>query len=84
LFCRVTERLTLLAAAGVPTFDPVAERKRHGPSALAIDDIVDAAAMLLTATHVARGSAARLPPEVIERDERGLAMDMWTPSGPVV
>jgi len=77
----IAERMALLAAAGVPSFDPVAERKRLGAGAVDVDDIVDAAAMLLTAKHLAEGTAAHLPLGVNERDERGLAMEMWVRAG---
>jgi predicted RNase H-like nuclease len=75
----IRERMALLEAAGVPSFDPAAERARLGRGELAVDDIVDAAAMLLTANHVAKGTAARLRSGDDERDERGLLMQMWTP-----
>ena len=57
----IAERMALLTAAGVPSFDPAAERVHLGRGEVAVDDIVDAAAMLLTAKHVATGSAGRLP-----------------------
>ena len=75
----ITERMALLAAAGVPSFDPAAERARLGRGDVSIDDIVDAAAMLLTAKHVVAGGADRLPNGDDECDERGLALQMWTP-----
>lgn len=75
----IGERMALLTAARVPSFDPAAERVRLGRGEVAVDDIVDAAAMLLTARHVATGSARRLPSRDDERDERGLLMQMWTP-----
>src|SRR5688572_16583899 len=53
----VAERMALLAA-GVPVFDPIKERIRLGRGTVATDDIVDAAAMLLTAKHVANETAA--------------------------
>ena len=76
----VAERMALLTAADVPSFDPVAERKHLGRKLVDVDDVVDAAAMLLTARDVARGTAVRLPLGADERDERGLLMEMWTPA----
>lgn len=75
----IEERLALLVAAGVPSFDPQVERERLGRGEVALDDTVDAAAMLLAARHVAAGTADRLPAAKVERDERGLLMQMWTP-----
>jgi predicted RNase H-like nuclease len=72
-------RLALLRQHGVPAFDPTEERRRFGTD-VDDDDIVDAAAMLLTAKHIADESAGRLPPKGHERDARGLAMEMWTPT----
>jgi predicted RNase H-like nuclease len=76
----ISERMTLLAMAGVPHFDPAEERARLGRGQVALDDIVDAAAMLLTARHVAAETAERLPIGDAKRDERGLLMEMWTPA----
>lgn len=76
----IGERMVLLRKAGVPSFDPSAERARLGRGEVALDDIVDAAAMLLTARHVISGTAERLPLGGGQRDERGLLMEMWTPA----
>lgn len=76
----VRDRMALLEAAGTPVFDPAAVRSNLGRRDVAVDDVVDAAAMLLTAKHVADGTARPLPPGGQERDERGLLMQMWTPA----
>jgi predicted RNase H-like nuclease len=70
------ERLAILAAAGL-RFDPAAERRRLGCSWMERDDLVDAAAMLLTAMRIERGVAVRLPESGQYRDDRGLLMEMW-------
>jgi predicted RNase H-like nuclease/ADP-ribose pyrophosphatase YjhB (NUDIX family) len=76
----LAERMTLLKAAGVPAFDPVAERTRMRVyRELSVDDVVDAAVMLVTARHVALGNAQCLPMEVEQRDPRGLLMQIWAP-----
>lgn len=72
-------RLRILAACGVPQFDPVAERARLGKNVVDVDDIIDAVAMLLTAKHVSERTAVSLPEGEGTRDHRGLLMEMWTP-----
>jgi len=57
----VDERMVLLRAAGVPLFDPHATRSRLGRDAVAVDDIIDAAVMLLTARDITRSTASSLP-----------------------
>ncbi len=44
---------------------------------VALDDYVDALAALFVAERIARGEAQRLPVGGEERDERGLAMEVW-------
>ena len=46
------------------------------PSGVAIDDLLDAMAILWTADRYATGAAERLP-ESPEVDERGLRMEIW-------
>jgi predicted RNase H-like nuclease len=70
------ERLAVLATAGV-RFSPDGVRAELGRSLVSRDDIIDAAVMLLAATRIEEGRAARLPSDVQERDERGLLMEMW-------
>jgi predicted RNase H-like nuclease len=69
------ERRELLLAAGVPKFDTEEWRSRLPGTAL--DDIIDAAAMLWTAARVARRTAVRLPAEATRPDGRGLDMAIW-------
>ena len=76
----ISERVALLDRAGVPSFDPVAVRAQLGRGRVSVDDVVDAAVMLVTARDVALGTAQNLPKEVEERDARGLVMQMWFPS----
>jgi 8-oxo-dGTP diphosphatase len=76
----IAERLALLTAAGVPAFDPSSERIRLGRSRVEVDDVVDAAVMLVTARDVALGTGRSLAEGVEERDGRGLLMQMWAPA----
>jgi Protein of unknown function (DUF429) len=79
----VKERLALLSNAGVPAFDPHAERRKLGRAAdVAVDDVVDAAVMLVTARDVAADVAQRVP-SFDQRDDRELLMEMWMPKNPV-
>lgn len=67
-------RLRLLGAAGVPG---LAETMPTVPkSAVARDDVLDAAACALAAQAMRRGAATRLP-ACPPRDERGLRMEIW-------
>ena len=79
----VSQRMALLGAAGVPSFDPSAERSRLGLGALAVDDVVDAAVMLLTARDVGLDKARRLPSNGGSTDPRQLVMEMWMPSSEI-
>ena len=75
----IAERLRLLALSGVPSFDPHATRQQLGRSLVAVDDLIDAAAMLVTARRVHTGSARCWPgPPHVERDPRGLHMAIWS------
>jgi predicted RNase H-like nuclease len=67
------ERLRLLAAEGV-IVDPAAVRRSLGPSKVAPDDVLDAAACVVTARRILQGRAARLPAGTPPSDARGLAM----------
>lgn len=70
----VVARLALLEAAG---FRGLEEARRQLPrSAAKVDDLLDAAVLLITAGRIAAGSAVRLPPKP-ERDARGLDMAIW-------
>lgn len=67
-------RALIESALGV-RIDPAAERDRHGARHLGHDDILDAAALALTARHAAAGTARRVGAG--ERDARGLEMAIW-------
>lgn len=68
------ERLALLELAGAK-FDVDAERLRLGRSLVSRDDIIDAAAMLVSASR-ARDEEAKVLGNS-QRDVRGLLMQMW-------
>ena len=76
----IAERMTLLKRAGVPRFDPVAVRAQLGRGQVGVDDVIDAAVMLVTARDVTLGTAQWLPEDIEERDARGLLMQMWSPT----
>jgi predicted RNase H-like nuclease len=67
------ERLSLLARC-LPCADEPIHAPR--PRGSAPDDLLDALAVLWTAERYQRTEAVRLP-ELIERDERGLRMEIW-------
>jgi len=70
------QRLDLLAAHGL-VMDPEQIRiGLKGPRKVRRDDIVDAAACLLTAGRIARGQATFLPSGPAPRDARGRRMQM--------
>jgi predicted RNase H-like nuclease len=68
-------RLRLLRRAA-PRFDPAAVRARLGPALVARDDVVDAVACLVAARRIAEGRALVLPAGGVERDTRGLRMEI--------
>jgi predicted RNase H-like nuclease len=76
----VQERMALLEAAGVPPFDPAAERRLLRPAPVDVDDVVDAAIMLVAARDAATREGSQLPHGGGDRDERGLLMEMWMPA----
>jgi predicted RNase H-like nuclease len=67
------ERLELLAANGL-RFDPAAERQRLGRARVQLEDIIDAAACLLTAKRVAEHRECTLGDGAV--DSRGLRMEI--------
>jgi predicted RNase H-like nuclease/superfamily I DNA/RNA helicase len=60
----------------LPPFDPAAARRSLPPGTATLDDIIDAAACLVTAHRVMAGRAAVLPQGQIERDPKGLRVEM--------
>jgi predicted RNase H-like nuclease len=70
-----SQRLALLAAHGLH-LDLERVRLELSGRKVAGDDIVDAAACLLTAARVARGQAAFLPPGSPPSDVRGRRMQI--------
>lgn len=68
-------RLRLLRRAA-PRFDPAAVRAGLAPSLVARDDVVDAVACLVAARRIALGHAIVLPGGRVERDRRGLRMEI--------
>ena len=69
------ERLRVLAEHGLE-FNPAWERTWLGASRVAEDDLIDATACLLTARRISRGQALTLPANGVERDARGLRMEI--------
>ncbi len=59
-----------------PRFDPAAVRARLGPALVARDDVVDAVACLVAARRILEGQALVLPARGVERDRRGLRMEI--------
>jgi predicted RNase H-like nuclease len=55
----------------------LAQRALLGRSKLHLDDLIDAAACLITARRIASCEATRLPEHAAERDSRGLRMEIW-------
>jgi predicted RNase H-like nuclease len=68
------ERLELLREHGID-IDVDAARLSLGRGTVARDDIIDAAAMLVTARRMASGAATLLGDDT--RDNRGLLMQIW-------
>jgi predicted RNase H-like nuclease len=66
------ERLAIPRHHGV-MFDPVRERQRLGASRVAIDDVIDAAVGVVTASRIAAGHESVLGGS---RDARGLRMEI--------
>jgi predicted RNase H-like nuclease len=69
------ERLALLAREGL-VFDPAGWRRQLDPKNVLEDDLVDAAACLVTARRVVSGDACCLPHGEVEWDARGLRMEI--------
>jgi predicted RNase H-like nuclease len=67
------ERLAILRRYGI-SFDMSAERQRLGASRVAIDDLVDAAVAVITASRVIDGSVRVLGDGSV--DDRGLRMEI--------
>ena len=71
------ERLRLrLLRRVAPRFDPSAVRATLGLSRVARDDVIDAVACLVAAQRIALGKALVLPDGLVERDARGLRMEI--------
>ena len=70
-----TVRVELLRRC-LPEFDAIQERNSLGKSNVALDDVIDAAACLLAADRIARGTACTLPDGEPEYDRRGLRMEI--------
>ena len=71
------ERLRLrLLRRVAPRFDPAAVRATLGLARVARDDVIDAVACLVAAQRIALGKALVLPDGVVERDARGLRMEI--------
>jgi predicted RNase H-like nuclease len=68
-------RLRLLRRAA-PRFDPAAVRAQLGLASVARDDVVDAVACLVAARRMSEGKALVLPAGGVERDSRGLRMEI--------
>jgi predicted RNase H-like nuclease len=59
-----------------PRFDPARIRAALGLSRVARDDVIDAVACLVAAHRIALGKAVVLPAGEVERDARGLRMEI--------
>ena len=59
-----------------PRFDPAAVRATLGLSRVARDDVIDAVACLVAARRIVQGKALVLPSGLVERDARGLRMEI--------
>ena len=71
------ERLRLrLLRRVAPRFDPGAVRATLGLARVARDDVIDAVACLVAAQRIALGKAIVLPDGAVERDARGLRMEI--------
>jgi predicted RNase H-like nuclease len=71
------ERLRLrLLRRMAPRFDPSRVRARLGAGRVARDDVIDAVACLVAAQRILLGKAVVLPEGVVERDARGLRMEI--------
>ena len=71
------ERLRLrLLRRVAPRFDPGAVRATLGLARVARDDVIDAVACLVAAQRIALGKAVVLPDGFVERDARGLRMEI--------
>jgi predicted RNase H-like nuclease len=71
------ERLRLrLLRRVAPHFDPAAVRAALGRSRVARDDVIDAVACVVAARRIALGKALVLPDGLVERDGRGLRMEI--------
>jgi predicted RNase H-like nuclease len=72
------ERSVLLRSRfGAAFIEPGEVRDRFLRSQLAADDVLDAYALAITASHIHAGTAIRLPQAEAERDLRGLRMEIW-------
>jgi predicted RNase H-like nuclease len=60
----------------LPEFDAEQIRSTLGRSAVALDDVIDAAACLVAAHRIAQGTACVLPCDRSESDQRGLRMEI--------
>src|SRR5262249_55373151 len=71
------ERLRLrLLRRVAPRFDPGAVRAALGLARVARDDVIDAVACVVAARRISLGKAIVLPDGVVERDARGLRMEI--------
>jgi len=65
-----------LLRPSVPRFNPAKVRAELGPALVARDDVVDAVACLVAARRIALGQEMVLPAGRVERDGRGLRMEI--------
>jgi predicted RNase H-like nuclease len=68
-------RLSLLRRVA-PRFEPEDVRRELGRARVARDDVIDAMACLVAASRIRRGRALVLPEGLVERDARGLRMEI--------
>ncbi len=72
------EREALVASCfGEHFIEPQTVRERYPRSQVALDDVLDAYALAITASRLHGGSAMRLPDSEPERDGKGLSMEIW-------
>lgn len=72
------ERAALVAPCfGERFIEPQEAQKGYSRSQVALDDVLDAYALAITASRLYGQSAMRLPEVQIERDSKRLRMEIW-------
>jgi hypothetical protein len=74
---RTVQPFSLTGKPRTFTLVPGEVQDRFLRSQLAADDVLDAYALAITASHIHAGTAIRLPQAEAERDLSGLRMEIW-------